>query len=130
SNASIQLFRDDRGEERISQQIPLRRWIAFECDQEGKTYSLHDGAWYQIHQDYVRMIDARISKIFGRTVDLEIPDWLSGEDEGQYNERLAEKLNGICLDRKLIHTKLHRRGIEACDVYLDDGTLIHVKRVE
>lgn len=129
--ATIQLCRDAEGQDPISQAIPLRRWIAFQTELDGRAYALYDGAWFQIHHDYADNINARTSEIFARTVeDLEFPPWQASDDEEAYNKKLAVALGGVCLDRKLITTQLHRRGIEACDVYLPDGTLIHVKKTE
>lgn len=129
--ASIQLFRDAEGDEPISQAIPLKRWIAFECDHDGQRYALYDGAWYQLHHDYADNINQRTEAIFSQVDDdLVFPAWASTEDEEAYNKRLATALGGVCLDRKLITTSLHRRGMEACDVYLPDGTLIHVKKTD
>lgn len=130
-SASIQLCRDAEGSEPISQAISLRRWIAFETDLDDRTYALYDGSWYEIHYDYAGNITQRTKELFGRAVDdLRIRDWRCTEDEEAYNKALASDLGGVCLDRKLITTDLHRRGIEACDVYLSDGTLIHVKKTE
>lgn len=129
--AKIQLCRDADGEEPISQAIPLRRWIAFEGDLDGQSYALYDGSWYQIHHDYVGNIDHKTKELFNRPVDdVVFPSWGPADDEEDYNKALASALGGVCLDRKLITTDLHRRGIEACDVYLPDGTLIHVKKTE
>jgi uncharacterized protein (TIGR04141 family) len=129
--ASIQLCRDAEGREPISQTIPLRRWIAFQTELDGRAYALYDGSWFQIHHDYADNINARTADLFARPVDdIEFPPWDETRDEEAYNEKLAGALDGVCLDRKLIRTQLHRRGIEACDVYLTDGTLIHVKKTE
>ncbi|OHQ62342.1 hypothetical protein HMPREF2657_08970 [Corynebacterium sp. HMSC072B08] len=131
NTAAIQLFGDAEGNVAISQAIPLKKWIAFECLLEGNTYSLYDGSWYQIHTDYAENINAQTERIFAQTIDdLSFPAWDMNEDEDSYNKRLAEQLEGTCLDKKLISTDLHRRGIEACDVYLPDATFIHVKKTE
>lgn len=130
-SATIQLCRDAEGEDPISQAIPLRRWIAFEGDLDDRTYALYDGSWYQIHHDYVGNINRMAKELFDRPVDdLDFPEWDAADDEEAYNKALAAALGGVCLDRKLITTDLHRRGIEACDVYLPDGTLVHVKKTE
>lgn len=129
--ASIQLFRDSEGQDAISQAIPLRRWVAFQCEVDGHTYALYDGNWYQIHHDYADNINSRTDAIFAKKVDdITCPAWDASDDEEAYNNQLAAALGGVCLDRKLIITDLHRRGIEACDVYLPDGTLVHVKRTD
>ncbi|GGR44613.1 uncharacterized protein (TIGR04141 family) [Nocardioides luteus] len=128
--SAIQLFRDAGGESAISSAIPLRRWIAYQAEMDGHTFALYDGAWFQIHHDYAKNIKRRTAAIFARKVeDLDFIPWLEKDDEDKYNKKLAKALGGVCLDKKLITTELHRRGIEACDVYLPDGTLIHVKEV-
>ncbi|WP_241249028.1 DUF6119 family protein [Agrococcus sp. KRD186] len=130
-SATIQLCRDSEGKEPISQAIPLRRWLAFETDLDDRTYALYDGSWYEVHHDYVGNITQRVKDLFdGRVTDLKFPTWAPEDDEDTYNRALADALGGVCLDKKLIKTDLHGRGIEACDVYLTDGTLIHVKKTE
>ncbi|WP_340699059.1 DUF6119 family protein [Cellulosimicrobium funkei] len=129
--ATIQMFRDAEGQEPISQAIPLRRWIAFQTELDGRAYALYDGGWYQVHNDYAENINSRTAEIFARRVeDLAFPTWDTGMEEAAYNEKLAAAVGGACLDKKLITTRLHRRGIEACDVYVGEGTLIHVKKTD
>ena len=42
----IQLFGDAEGEEPVSSDIPLRKWVAFEKEESGRRYFLHNGQWY------------------------------------------------------------------------------------
>lgn len=126
----IQLYRDDAGEEPISGAIPGLKWIAFETEQEGKRYCLHDGSWYLMDQQYAKKLKQQVQAIFDRGSGIELPEWPSGMDEGEYNALVAEFLGGTLLDRQLIRTSLHRRGVEACDVLVPDGSLLHVKSVE
>lgn len=131
NGATIQLFRDAEGQEPISQAIPLRRWLAFQTQWNDRQYALYDGAWFQIHHDYADKINRRTQELFAKRVDdVDFPHWSAADDEAAYNVKLAEATGGVCLDRELITTELHRRGIEPCDVYLPDGSLIHVKRTE
>lgn len=128
--ASIQLFSDPEGTEAISAAIPLRKWIAFELEREGSTYVLYDGRWYRVDTDYGELVRARVQTLFERSEAWALPPWPRGEDEREYNERAAAALRGVCLDRRLIRTRAHPRGIEPCDIYLPDGTLVHIKRTE
>lgn len=129
--ASIQVCRDSGGEEPISQAIPLIKWVGFETEIGKHTYSLYDGRWYQVHHDYAERITKQTAAIFEKELgDLQLPTWSDDKDEAQYNKKMAKALGGFCLDRKLITTDLHRRGIEACDVFLPDGTFIHVKNTD
>lgn len=126
----IQLYGDAAGQNPISTAIPGLRWVAFETDQNGKRYCLHDGSWYLMDQDYAEKLAKRVDAIFGRGSHVKLPEWPSGYDEADYNNHAAKAVHGTVLDRKLLHTELHHRGIEPCDVLAPDGTLVHVKSIE
>lgn len=131
SRLSIMLFRDAEGTEAMSPRIPARKWLAYQADREARRYCLHDGRWYLLDQNYAEIVKKRTEDIFSRDPGLGLlPEWPEGADEEAYNKILAEALNGVCLDRDLMRSEFHRRGIETCDVLLRDGTLIHVKNIE
>lgn len=125
----VQLFSDADGKDAISGSIPAIRWITFETDREGKRYCLHDGSWYLMDQDYAERLRVQVQAIFDRDAGVQLPEWPADTDEEGYNELAAQAVDGICLDRKLIRTQMHRSGIEACDVLLQDGTPVHVKEL-
>lgn len=112
----------------VSTPVPLRRWLAFEVEDDSQRFCLHDGSWYRMDDQYLVRIDDRVRGILTESPSLQLPPWGdTGEDE--YNKYAAEELSGYCLDRKLITTPLHSRGgIEPCDVFVAPGVLIHVKR--
>lgn len=125
------LFKDEAGEEPLSPKIPVRKWLSFQTDLEGRRFCLHDGRWYAMDKPYADQVRARTKSIFDRGPGVEsLPDWPAGTSEAEYNELLASKLNGLCLDRKLMRSSFHKHGIEPCDVLLSDGTYIHVKSIE
>lgn len=126
----IQLYRDDAGEDAISAAIPGIRWLAFETDMEGKRYCLHDGSWYLLDQRYAEKLKVQTKAIFDRGPQIELPEWPRGHDEAAYNQLVAGAVAGTLLDRRLIRTDLHHRGIELCDVLFPDGILVHVKSIE
>lgn len=112
----------------VSTPVPLRRWLAFEVEEAGQRFCLHDGNWYRMDDQYLARIDDRVREILSQPASVTMPPW-GDEYEDTYNKRAAETLSGYCLDRKLIATPLHARGgIEPCDVFVPPGTLIHVKR--
>jgi uncharacterized protein (TIGR04141 family) len=112
----------------VSTPVPLRRWLAFEVEEDNKRFCLHDGSWYRMDDQYLARIDERVGEILAEPPSLTLPPW-GEEHEDAYNEYAAEVLSGYCLDRKLITTPLHSRGgIEPCDVFVAPGVLIHVKR--
>jgi uncharacterized protein (TIGR04141 family) len=126
----IQLFRDADGDEPISTAIPGLKWLAFETEADGKRYCLHDGSWYLMNQNYAQRLKNRTQAIFDRDPGLVLPEWPSGADEAAYNALAAAAIGGTLLDRKLIYTELHHRGIETCDILAPDGTLVHVKNLD
>jgi uncharacterized protein (TIGR04141 family) len=126
----IQLFRDEAGDEPISAAIPAVRWLAFETDFDGQRYCLHDGSWFLMDQKYADRLKALTKAIFDRGPLLNLPEWPPGDDEEAYNKLVASAVGGTVLDRELIRTELHHRGIEPCDVLAPGGVLIHVKNIE
>ncbi len=112
----------------VSAPVPLRRWLAFEVEDDNQRFCLHDGSWYRMDDQYLARIDERVRGILAEPPSLQLPPW-GDSHEDEYNKHAAEVLSGYCLDRKLITTPLHSRGgIEPCDVFVAPGVLIHVKR--
>lgn len=129
-STKVQLYRDVEGTEAISAAIPALRWLAVEIDKDGKRYCLYDGRWYLMDQRYAEKLRAQVTTIFDRQPPVQLPGWPAGHDEAAYNAHAAKLLGGTLLDRKLIRTSQHPRGIEACDVLDPEGTLIHVKNLD
>lgn len=128
----VMLFRDAEGEDAISGAIPARKWLAFEIQNDGRYYCLHDGSWYLMASDYAEKLSKRVQEIFDRDPDIRLPEWPtdSGEDEAHYNRRAAQTLGGVLMDQKFVYTDQHRRGIEVCDILTPGGQLVHVKTFE
>ncbi|WP_353113283.1 DUF6119 family protein [Microbacterium sp.] len=119
---------EPQGHTLVSTPVSLRRWLAFEVEEDGQRFCLHDGNWYRMDDQYLARIDERVREILAEPPSLTLPPW-GDEHEAVYNQRAAAALSGICMDRKLITTPLHSRGgIEPCDIFVSPGTLIHVKR--
>lgn len=139
---SVQLFRESDDNNPISPKINVKKWFAFQTEIEGQRYYLHNGKWFSMNRDYASFVRRRTREIFNRGSPIgELPDWsivdIADKDqqkvenaELRYNRILAEHLEGLCLDQKLVRSELHRHGIEACDVLLKDGTFIHVKHID
>lgn len=112
----------------ISTPVPLIRWLACELCENEQRFCLHDGQWYLMDDRYLARIDERVKDILAAAPSMQPPPW-GDEPENDYNKQAAARLSGYCLDRKLIQTPLHsHNGIEPCDIFIPDGTLIHVKR--
>lgn len=128
STLKVQLYREV--DEPMSKAIPVRQWLAFETEDHGQRYCLHDGKWYAMNQGYAEKLKARTREIFERDPGVVLPSWPTGMAEKDYNDLVAADMGGVSLDRDLIRTELHHRGIEACDVLAKDGTLIHIKKID
>lgn len=125
----VMLYRDADATDSISSLIPGIRWIAFETDIDSNRYCLHDGRWYLMNHQYAERLRQQVQQIFDRDPGLTLPDWPSETDEDGYNKLAADHLGGLCLDKSLMTTELHRHGIEVCDVLTSDGAFIHVKEL-
>jgi len=130
SALKVQLYSDAEGDEPASSAIPVLNWLAYETDLKGSRYCLHDGHWYQMDTDYADRLAKRVEKIFDRQSSISLPEWTDEyRDEDAYNKLVARSLGGAVLDKRLIRTDTHRRGIEPCDVLTVDGVPIHVKHI-
>ncbi|MFT3834579.1 MAG: TIGR04141 family sporadically distributed protein [Micropruina sp.] len=63
----------------VSTPVPLRRWLAFEVEEEGQRFCLHDGSWYRMDDQYLARIDGRVREILAAPASLSLPPW---GDEG------------------------------------------------
>jgi uncharacterized protein (TIGR04141 family) len=105
----IQLLRDASGEtpEAASPAIPALRWLAFETDHENRRYFLHNGSWYLMDQDYAAKLRQQTAQILERDPGLTMPDWTPDlTEEKDYNQKAAQQLGGLVLDRRRIQTPL------------------------
>lgn len=94
-------------------------------------FALVDGQWYEIDTDYQTRLRTRVAELLRIHSDLVLPEWRSGQTEGQYNDDAAldPDLGLVCLDRKGVRDEFHTRwGFEACDLLGPDNELIHVKK--
>ncbi|TKJ28481.1 DUF6119 family protein [Blastococcus sp. CCUG 61487] len=126
----VQLYRDAGATEPMSQEIPADRWLAFEVHENHRRFVFHDGRWFQMDQQYAERLHERVRRIFDRTPPVQLPTWPEGMDEAAYNKYVAEELGGRLMDKEMIRTPMHPRGIEVCDVLLPHQVLLHVKDAE
>ncbi len=104
------------------------RWSAYRCLYAEITikesiYLLIDGRWYEIAKDFCKQIKDLYEKI-PRKYDF--IDYQYGR-ESEYNEALADNINGECFDAKNVTYGSSHSKIEVCDVLTSEGDLIHVK---
>ncbi|KAE8126243.1 MULTISPECIES: DUF6119 family protein [Bifidobacterium] len=139
---SVVLYSDQAGTDVLSQHIPLKKWLTYQTNINGKRYFLQNNRWYVMDREYVETISQEVNAIFARGPFFdELPKWpiyqipddkdkqRHDNAELQYNTALAEYLGGLCLDQQLIRPKGSKSGIEACDVLLKSGIFVHVKHI-
>ncbi|TCU45663.1 uncharacterized protein (TIGR04141 family) [Curtobacterium sp. PhB146] len=132
-NARVKLFHDEacKPSSAVSRELPLRQWLMYEATSGSKRFCFYDARWYEMDQDYLSRIDDLVAGVFENQPLVQLDPWTDGlVDEDAYNKFLAEQLEGIVMDKKLVRTDMHRRGIEMCDVYVPGAALVHVKRAD
>ncbi|WP_326564001.1 DUF6119 family protein [Micromonospora peucetia] len=128
-NGKVTLFADAGGtEEMVSTRAS--RWITAEVAVGASHLMLHEDAWYEIGDRHREFLRQEIAEILARSSDIVLPPWTPDlADEDAYNRAASSRYPRlVLLDKKLLRTAQHRRGIEACDLLGPDGELIHVKR--
>lgn len=123
----IQLFADAEGESPVSTDIPLRKWIAFEKEEQGQRYFLYNGQWFAMDLKYAKQLDDRVKDIFAKPSSLRMPTWYAPDNEEEYNKKAAKELGAVLMDRKLVQTTQNKRGFEASDLITEKGVYVHVK---
>lgn len=127
----VYLYESADSDSLVSSRMPVRKWLTFEVERDDRRYFLHSGRWYLMDQSYAETVAERTREIFARPTPIaNLPRWESGMDEAGYNERVAQAVGGLLLDRKLIKGETTKGRFEACDILLDDGTFVHVKHVQ
>ncbi|GAA3790620.1 TIGR04141 family sporadically distributed protein [Amycolatopsis tucumanensis] len=118
-------------------EVSALHWMAAEVTDPDYRHVLLDGEWYEIGEKYVEHVDRVISEAFANTPPWTLPPWNAAprDDagkvvEGNYNRFVADKDSRfLCLDKKLLKTRVHPRGFEACDLLGPGNVLVHVKKV-
>ncbi|WP_406103708.1 DUF6119 family protein [Micromonospora globbae] len=128
-NGRLTLFADLAGTEEMTS-TPVSRWLTAEVPLGSSHLLLHEDRWYEIGDRHREFLRQEIAQILDRPSDIILPPWTSDlPDEGAYNRTVTERdQRFVLLDKKLLRTAQHPRGIEACDLLGPGGELIHVKR--
>lgn len=108
------------------------RWSVFKClcaeiQFNGQLHILASDEWYVVKDDFVAAVNAAIADI--PLAALQLPFYIAGEKEGDYNARAVNAQNGRYLyDKNLVNFEGERGRVEFCDILTDDRHLVHVKR--
>ncbi|WP_158273844.1 DUF6119 family protein [Micromonospora sp. RP3T] len=128
-DGTLTLYADTAGTEELAS-TPVSRWLTAEVAVDAGHLLLHEGRWYEIGARHREFLREEISRILDRPSTVVLPPWTADlADEDAYNREAARRdPRLVLLDKKLVRTRQHPRGIEACDLLGPNGELIHVKR--
>ncbi|MFE3198505.1 TIGR04141 family sporadically distributed protein [Embleya sp. NPDC059237] len=132
-DGTVTLYRHERATKPdIIWSSNVLRWIEAEVALDSRRFFLMDEGWYEIDREYLRTVRSHVERLITSSPSVDLPAWVLGEKEGQYNESVpAQRPGYICLDRDNVQTTLHRgNGVEICDLLSPDNTLIMVKRAK
>jgi uncharacterized protein (TIGR04141 family) len=102
------------------------RCLIAEVTHQGRTFQLVDGHWYVIEPDFEERVRDQVRALPG--APMAFPPLQTGETEQAYNQRVANSLNGLLLDRNTDPIGGGANRIEVCDIAFTDRTLVHAKK--
>lgn len=108
-----------------------QKWTLYHClvseqRYKGGLFALIEGRWFSISKRLVDDVDAAVGHI--GVSGLPLPAAMTGEKEGEYNERVSASMGFVSLDTKLVRPAGATSGIEFCDMLAPNRTFVHVKR--
>ena len=121
----IILTADEDGDEPVSALVPARQWVAFETRIDDQLYFHHNGRWFTLSDDYHHQIRSEADRILSAAPLVSLQRWQKGWDEDKFNKNQGTGF--LTLDKKLIATTMHPRGVEHCDILGPRDEFIHVK---
>ncbi len=113
----------------VSKKYKLRDYFVFETDHDGHTYLLSLGHWFRVNKDYIAEVRKRVAALPDVSQALAPVPIKHGEDEGDYNARLATDKGWLLLDKANFHVGSYDK-IEICDVLTKDRQFISVKKMK
>jgi len=103
---------------------PIYRCIVYQVELDDHLYVLSAGDWYRVDLSYRKKVEAEVNAL-PRLEGLPEADAEISEDV--YNEKAANAIGGLCLDRKFVFDGGPDK-MEVCDILTAAGGLIHVKQ--
>lgn len=97
-------------------------FLTVEVELDGKTYLMMGGDWYEVSEQFVEQLDARIAEL---ERDWNLRVW-TGETEGEYNAAVAKENGWVLLDKKCVHMGKNRGCFEAAD-FASGEVFFHIK---
>lgn len=127
---TVQALADDTGDQVVGRAISGNKWITAEVTLDDQQYFYRQARWYEVGEGYLEFLRGEVATILARPSPVDLPKWRISEEEKDFNKRVGVEQGYVVLDRKLVQTKQHPRGIELCDLLGPDNELIHVKKAD
>ncbi|MCD9125400.1 DUF6119 family protein [Luteimonas fraxinea] len=112
-------------EEHIVNRWPVYRCIHCEIDEDGKSFIMSAGRWFEIDRTFVGSVEQAFADI--PRFDGELPIY-NHSNEGDYNEFVATQSGGkwCLMDKKMLSVGGIHDKVEFCDLY-GSKQLVHIK---
>jgi uncharacterized protein (TIGR04141 family) len=112
---TVQALADDTGDQVVGRATPGNKWITAEVTLDDQQYFYRQARWYEVGEGYLEFLQGDVAAVLGRTSPVQLPDWRITEEEKDYDKRAGAEQGYVVLDRKLVQTKQHPRGIDALE---------------
>lgn len=107
-------------------------WLSCEIAIGSELFVLIEGNWYRIGAAHMDNIRNQVAEILDRSTGLPLPAWPRrySKEEDYLKKVVAKQARHLrIMDRKLVRSKLHWHGIEACDaLHYGDAAVYHFKK--
>lgn len=119
----------DSNDSPVTHKRPLRDYLVCETEHDGQIYVLSLGQWFRVEADYAQQVRDAVAQIDDLTGTLDMLPARSGEDEGEYNARVANDKEWLLMDRRNFQVAGSYDRIEICDLMTPQKQFICVKKM-
>ena len=112
--------------------MPIYVWPLFRCfycelQQDGRTYVLNSGRWFEVETDFARVVSEACRMV--PAPEATLPEY-QDRSEADYNQRVAfsDPSRFVSLDRRTVVFPVSPSRIEFCDLYTVSREMIFVKK--
>ncbi|MGH2572187.1 MAG: DUF6119 family protein [Actinomycetota bacterium] len=100
--------------------------IVYETEDGEDLYVLTNGRWFRVARIFAEKVKEDVSAI--PAADVTVPEAVKGENEREYNQRVADSGVATLTDRSLLRPTRATQPIEFCDLVTPRRQFIHVKK--
>lgn len=112
----------------VTAKYKMREFLVAEITNDSETFVLSLGNWFQIDNEYVKIVKETVKAIPDITDTLQLPAIKVGEKEGEYNERISKIKNWLLFDKDLLYFSSTEK-YEICDLLTKEMQFLCVKKM-